>query len=111
MPVRDDNKEFFLPLDKSDRRAGLRRLDDVLQALEELNLREAGEIPTSLKARLVHEGIPIRGSSITEPIDVVLGSQEKFVLQERRTGRRRRRRAFVPKDEDLASVIFRRYQR
>ena len=97
--------------EEAKRKLSLYALDRVLWALEELNLREAGEIPTSLKERLVHEGIPIRGNSITELIDVVLGSQEKFLLQERRTGRRRRRRAFVPKDEDLASVIFQRYQR
>jgi hypothetical protein len=108
--VRDDNKEFFSPLAEVDRRAGLRRLDDVLQALEELNLREAGEITTSLKQKLVREGIPIHGSSITELIDVVLGSQEKFLLQERRTGRRRRRLRFVPTDDELVSVISRRYQ-
>jgi hypothetical protein len=86
-------------------------LDDVVQALEELDLREAGQIPTRLKEKLLHVGIPIHGSSITELIDVVLGSQEKFLLQERRTGRRRRRLTYVPTDEELASVVSRRYQR
>jgi hypothetical protein len=105
-----DNKEFFSPLEEGERRAGLRRLDDFLQALEELNMREAGEIPTSLKTKLAGAGIAIHGSSITELIDVILGSQEKFLLQERRTGRRRRL-TVVPSDEELVSVIFRRYQR
>jgi hypothetical protein len=106
-----DNKEFFSPLEEGERRAGLRRLDDVLQALEELNLREAGEIPTSLKTKLADAGILIHGSSITELIDLVLGSQEQYLLQERRTGRRRRRLTYVPTDEELVSVLFRRYQR
>jgi hypothetical protein len=32
------------------------------------------------------------------------------MLKERRTGRRRRRLTFVPTDEELVSVISRRYQ-
>ena len=111
MPVRDaQDKEFFSPLDEGERRAGLRRLDDLLLALEELNMREAGEIPTALKDRLLREGIPVSGNTITELIDVVLGTQDQFMLKERRTGRRRRRLTFVPTDEELVSVISRRYQ-
>jgi hypothetical protein len=111
MPVREaQDKEFFSPLDEGERRAGLRRLDDILLALEELNMREAGEIPTALKERLLREGIPVSGNTITELIDVVLGSQDQFMLKERRTGRRRRRLSFVPTDEELVSVISRRYQ-
>ena len=72
---------------------------------------KAGEIPTSLKTKLADAGILIHGSSITELIDVVLGSQEQYLLQERRTGRRRRRLTYIPTDEELVSVIFRRYQR
>jgi hypothetical protein len=111
MPVREaQDKEFFSPLDEGERRAGLRRLDDILLALEELNMREAGEIPIALKERLLREGIPVSGNTITELIDVVLGSQDQFMLKERRTGRRRRRLSFVPTDEELVSVISRRYQ-
>src|ERR1700737_918448 len=51
-------------LTESERRVGLRRLDDVLQATEELNLREGGEIPTRLKEKLLREGMPVRGNSI-----------------------------------------------
>jgi len=104
------DKEFFSPLSEGERRAGLRRLDDILVALEELNMREAGEIPPTLKDRLSREGIPVTGNTITELIDVVLGSQDQFMLKERRTGRRRRRLTFVPTDEELVSVISRRYQ-
>ncbi len=111
MPVRDaQDKEFFSPLDEGDRRAGLRRLDDLLLALEELNMREAGEVPTTLRDKLLREGIPVSGNTITELIDVVLGTQDQFMLKERRTGRRRRRLTFVPTDEELVSVISRRYQ-
>lgn len=111
MPVRDaQDKEFFSPLDEGERRARLRRLDDILFALEELNMREAGEIPKALKDKLLGEGIPVSGNTIPELIDVVLGSQDQFMLKERRTGRRRRRLTFVPTDEELASVISRRYQ-
>jgi hypothetical protein len=107
----EHDKEFFSPLEEGERRAGLRRLDDLLRALEELNMREAGELPTSLKEKLLREGIPVHGNTITELIDVVLGSQDQFMLKERRTGRRRRRLTFVPTDEELVSVISRRYQR
>jgi hypothetical protein len=104
--------EFFSPLEEGERRAGLRRLDDLLLALEELNLRESGGIPQQLREKLLVEGIPVRSdSTVTDLIDIVLSSQEQYMLKERRTGRRRRRMAFVPSDEELVSVISRRYQR
>ena len=102
--------EFYSPLDESERRAGLRRLDDLLLALEELNMREAGQMPLTLREKLMAEGIPVRDSTtVTELIDIVLSSQEQFMLKERRTGRRRRRLSFIPTDEELVSVISRRY--
>jgi hypothetical protein len=102
--------EFYSPLDESERREGLRRLDDLLLALEEMNLREAGQMPQTLRDKLVAEGIPVRDSTnVTELIDIVLSSQEQFMLKERRTGRRRRRLTFIPTDEELVSVISRRY--
>jgi hypothetical protein len=111
VPVRDaQDKEFLSPLEEGERRAGLRRLDDILLALEELNMREAGETPKALKDKLLREGIPVSGTTITELIDVVLGSQDQFMLKERRTGRRRRRLTFVATDEELVSGISRRYQ-
>ncbi len=113
MPVkRVTDQEFYSPLDEKDRRAGLRRLDDLLVALEELNMREAGSMPAMLREKLVHEGIPVRdNTTITGLIDIVLSSQEQFMLKERRTGRRRRRLTFIPTDEELVSVISRRYSR
>jgi hypothetical protein len=106
-----DNNDFFSTLEESERRVGLRRLVDVIQALEELNLRQRGKIPTSLKEKLVDEGIPLHSNSIAELIDVVLGSQELFLLKDRRAAPRRRRGHFVPSDEELVSVISHRYQR
>lgn|GEM_PF-786264 len=107
-PVTD--QEFFSPLDEKNRRAGLRRLDDLLVALEELNMREDGPMSRALREKLVAEGIPVSDSTtITDLIDIVLSSQEQFMLKERRTGRRRRRLTFIPTDEELVSVISRRY--
>ena len=104
------DQEFYSPLDENNRRAGLRRLDDLLLALEELNMREAGSMPPMLREKLVKEGIPVRdNTTITDLIDIVLNSQEQFMLKERRTGRRRRRMTFIPTDEELVSVISRRY--
>ena len=74
-------------------------------------MREAGEIPTGLKEKLLREAVPIHGNSINELIDVVLRSQQQFMLQERRTGRRRRRLTYVPTEDDLISIISGRYER
>jgi hypothetical protein len=104
-----DNLVFSSPLQQAERRAGLRRLDDILGALEELNIREEGVIPTSLKQKLREEGVPVQGHTISDLIDLVLGSQEPFLLRERRIGPRRRRRTFILDDEDLASVILGRF--
>jgi hypothetical protein len=102
--------DFFSPLEEGERRQRLRRLDDLLAALEELNLREQGELPARLRERLAAEGIPVRTSStVTDLIDVVLNSQEQYMLKERRTGRRRRRLSFIPTDDDLVAVISSRF--
>ena len=111
MPVKPvTDQEFFSPLDEENRRAGLRRLDDLLVALEELNMREDGTMSRVLREKLAREGIPVSDdTNITDLIDIVLSSQEQFMLKERRTGRRRRRLTFIPTDEELVSVISRRY--
>jgi hypothetical protein len=104
------DQDFYSPLDEKDRRAGLRRLDDLLLALEELNMREAGGMSAALREKLQREGIPVKDdTTVTDLIDIVLSSQEQFMLKERRTGRRRRRLTFIPSDEELVSVISRRY--
>jgi hypothetical protein len=108
--VRDtQDQEFFSPLQEGERRAGLRRLDDLLSALEELNMREAGELPQALREKLLVEGIPVHtGSTATDLLDMVLSSQEQYMLKERRTGRRRRRLSYIPTDAELVSAVSRR---
>jgi hypothetical protein len=106
------DKEFFSPLDEGERRNRLRRLDDLLSALEDMNLREEGEITQSLRDRLLLEGIPVKPTAtVTDLIDIVLNSQDQYMLKERRTGKRRRRLSFVPTDDELVSVISSRIQR
>jgi len=105
--VRDlQDREYYSPLDESDRRSRLRRLDDLLDALEDMNMREQGELPPRLRDRLLIEGIAVnQTASVTDLIDMVLSSQEQYMLKERRTGPRRRRLTFVPTDDDLVSVL------
>lgn len=98
--------DFFSPLEEGERRNRLRRLDDLLAALEDLNLREDGVLSQGLRDRLLVEGIPVKPTTtVTDLIEMVLSSQEQFMLRERRTGRRRRRLSFVPDDQELVSVI------
>jgi len=106
------DREYWSPLDEGERRGRLRRLDDILDALEDLNLREQGEIPSRLRDRLLVEGIPVTtAASVTDLIDLVLSSQEQYMLKERRTGPRRRRLSYIPDDDELVSVISHRFHR
>jgi len=103
---------FYSPLEEGDRRLRLRRLDDLLDALEQLNLAEQGEIPPTLRDQLIAEGIPVSPrATVTDLIDLVLTGQEQYMLKERRTGRRRRRMAFIPTEQDLVQGIRHRFQR
>jgi hypothetical protein len=71
----------------------LRRLDDLLEALERLNLAEARALPTAVRERLEKEGI------MTEPevtfsrlIELVWAQQERYLIDlkaDRRKGPRR----------------------
>lgn len=104
--------DFYSPLEESERRNRLRRLDDLLAALEDLNLRDSGVLSQHLRDRLLLEGIPVKATTtVNDLIEMVLTSQEQFMLRERRTGRRRRRLSFVPDDEELVSVISHRMAR
>ncbi len=94
--------DFYSPLDEGERRNRLRRLDDLLLALEELNLKSNGELPSGFVSKLLVEGIPIRPTSTaTDLLEMVLLCQEQYMLKERRAGRRRRRLSFIPSDEDI----------
>ena len=111
MPPGQDT-EFFSTLDESDRRNRLRRLDDLLAVLEELNLREQGALPKGLRERLLVEGIAVRTeSNVSDLIEMVLSSQEQYMLHERRAGRRRRRISYIPTDDELVYVLSTRFSR
>jgi len=77
-----------------ERRNNLRRLDDVLEALEQLNLHDQTELPDALARRLVELGIKDPyDQSITQLIEKVWGIQQPYLVKvvvERRRRRRRR---------------------
>lgn len=83
------------PIPADERRQQLRRLDDVLEALEQLNLHERRELPDFLAVRLVEIGIERpHQHSVTQLIEKVWAIQQPYLVKvvvERR--RRRRRRA------------------
>jgi hypothetical protein len=76
-----------------DRRRNLRRLDDILEALEQLNLRDETQLPPHLHNRLLELGVenPDR-HSISELIERVWALQQPFLIQVTIDRRRRRRR-------------------
>jgi hypothetical protein len=78
----------------SERRQQLRRLDDVLEALEQLNLNDRKELPDVLAARLESLGVDQpRDYTITQLIEKVWGVQQPYLVKvvvERRRRRRRR---------------------
>lgn len=78
---------------EAERRYHLRRLDDLLEALERLNLAEAKELPTPVKERIEKEGIIVDpGISFSRLIELVWAQQEKYLIDlkaDRRKGSRR----------------------
>jgi hypothetical protein len=78
-----------------ERRSRLRRLDDLLEALEVLNLQDAPSLSAAVTARLDELGIPSEGSGppFTELVNGVLKAQERFMIQGPAENRRRPRRA------------------
>jgi hypothetical protein len=67
-------------MEESDRREKLRDLDDILDALELLNLRDLSTLPQGLRNRLREVGLdaPAR-ANVTELIERVWELQEKFL--------------------------------
>ena len=62
---------------EAERRYHLRRLDDLLEALERLNLAEAKELPTVVKDRIEKEGITVDPeTSFSRLIELVWAQQE-----------------------------------
>jgi hypothetical protein len=78
---------------EAERRTNLRRLDDLLEALERLNLAEARELPTAVRDRLEREGVTIDpGVTFSRLIELVWSQQEKYLIDlkaDRRKGSRR----------------------
>jgi hypothetical protein len=78
---------------EAERRYHLRRLDDLLEALERLNLAEAKELPAPVKARIEKEGVVVEdGTSFSRLIELVWAQQEKYLIDlkaDRRKGSRR----------------------
>ncbi len=88
---------------ESDRRRHLRRLDDILEALEQLNLSDLTVVPHALADVLRERGIdsPNRYSP-TELIEKVWEMQQPYLLVIPVEKRRRRRR--LDRDPNRASV-------
>ena len=78
---------------EAERRYRLRRLDDLLEALERLNLAEARALPAAVKERLEKEGIAIEpGVTFSRLIELVWAQQERYLIDlkaDRRKGQRR----------------------
>lgn len=79
--------------DADNRRQNLRRLDDILEALEQLNLADQRELPDLLAMRLVELGVEDpRRHSIAQLIEKVWAVQQPFLITLVTDRRRRRRR-------------------
>lgn len=78
---------------EAERRYRLRRLDDLLEALERLNLAEAKSLPVAVKARIEKEGITVEpDTNFSKLIELVWAQQEKYLIDlkaDRRKGSRR----------------------
>jgi hypothetical protein len=95
----------------TDRRAHLRRLDDILEALEQLNLSEAAELPERVVRSLAAHDIPVEdGVEIRVLIERVWRKQESHMLsprQERRRSSSRRAHSRRPPGHDVIESILR----
>jgi len=77
----------------------LRRLDDILEALEQLNLHDERTVPLQLLERLHEIGVRSpEGLAIPQLIESVWALQQPYLIQLLIDSRRRRRR----KDADAA---------
>jgi hypothetical protein len=78
---------------EAERRYHLRRLDDLLEALERLNLAEAKALPVAVKERIEKEGITVEvDTNFSKLIELVWAQQEKYLIDlkaDRRKGSRR----------------------
>src|SRR5579864_9131277 len=83
---------------ESERRGGLRRLDDILESLEQLNLHDKTELPDHVAEALVMLGIEQPHSiPIPQLIERVWAMQQPYLITIV-VERRRRRRRKLPTD-------------
>ena len=76
-----------------ERRSGLRRLDDILESLEQLNLHDKTELPDHVAEALVMLGIEgPHGIPIPQLIERVWAMQQPYLITIVVERRRRRRR-------------------
>ena len=82
---------------EEERRRSLRRLDDLLESLEQLNLHERTSLPPHIAERLVALGVedPVK-IPIPQLIEQVWGMQQPYLITIVVERRRRRRRRVDP---------------
>jgi hypothetical protein len=95
----------MLQSDDPERRQSLRRLDDILETLEQLNLHDKTELTDSAAERLVLLGIDAPHSiPIPQLIEKVWSMQQPFLTTVVVERRRRRRRKIDPQFSGGAGV-------
>jgi hypothetical protein len=88
----------MLHRDDKERRQGLRRLDDILETLEQLNLHDKTELPDHVAEALVLLGIEgPHDYPIPQLIERVWAMQQPYLITIVVERRRRRRRKVDPK--------------
>ena len=87
----------MVPVEDQERRSTLRRLDDILETLEQMNLHDRTELNDQLAERLVMLGIE-RPHAIPVPqlIERVWAMQQPYLITIVVERRRRRRRRVDP---------------
>jgi hypothetical protein len=88
----------MLHRDDKERRSGLRRLDDILETLEQLNLHDKTELPDHVAEALVMLGIDTpHDLPVPQLIERVWAMQQPYLITIVVERRRRRRRKVDPK--------------
>jgi hypothetical protein len=88
----------MLNRDDKERRSGLRRLDDILETLEQLNLHDKTELPDHVAEALVLLGIEAPYDfPVPQLIERVWAMQQPYLITIVVERRRRRRRKVDPK--------------
>ena len=98
MPQVDKLSAMLQRRDDKERRSSLRRLDDILDALEQLNLHDRTELTEDLAESLVLLGVDDPyGIAIPQLIERVWAMQQPYLITIVVERRRRRRRKVDPK--------------